>query len=532
MLNEAGLGFPPELSTPHTIAGKKSDGQCLGGHRGSATGLPAGAEKHTDIERALGVTSRMISSNTDEAILERELQNPQSVPVLEYNRNDAEKYWERVRMYAEMHAQDTAPRLFGAMDIEDLGHLRESQKLALGSTPDKALIRALDVPVFAYISDPERLKTIFSLSGRGDVQGLILRNTLLATHARQAWKEYQQQQTRPALHARPYMAVEGSPEELIQFMESRADPEINTDSLIFSSAPTLDQASAIRQHLLERMRMKGTARKLDNPFGQANAEDRVRVGIVNVQGGSREDAVTILRASRDMEYDVEVNLVENGEQLESSDPHCIVLPGGWHGIQFDLMQDLGINVQIARLLEKNRHFLLLCAGAILGRTEGGINDKEPNEGVRPGTALGLIDYRIVNNSLNSPQDVHIRIHPTTDPNGTQNAEPESRRLKQVTFSNGPYMRGCNPATTDVVSRISSDSRAFDINDDDGLIVGVQKRQEHDLSPVVIGVGYHHTFVPYVFLRDVGLYRQRLLHACQERELKRLYREQELQWKDE
>jgi glutamine amidotransferase PdxT len=222
--------------------------------------------------------------------------------------------------------------------------------------------------------------------------------------------------------------------------------------------------------------------------------------------------------------------VENGKQLESSDPHCIVLPGGWHGIQFDLMRDLGINAQIAQLLEKNRHFLLLCAGAILGRTEGGIND--PNEGVKPGTALGLIDYRIVNNVLNTPRDVHMRIHPPTDPIKTQSAKPESRLFTEVPFSNGPYMRGCNPDKTDVIARIASDSRAFDINDDDGQVVGVQKRQEHELSPVVMGVGYHHTFVPYVFLRDVGLYRQRLLHARKERQLKQLYREQELRWQDE
>jgi (p)ppGpp synthase/HD superfamily hydrolase len=79
---------------------------------------------------------------------------------------------------------------------------------------------------------------------------------------------------------------------------------------------------------------------------------------------------------------LEIALVYNPISLETFNPDILVMPGGWHFIQHEILKELGLYSPIRQHINKGESALFSCAGAILAR------DKKyrQNEGCAPGTA--------------------------------------------------------------------------------------------------------------------------------------------------
>lgn len=504
--------------------GKVLDAICAAGHRGGTAGLDVSIRNNTDVNEALGVTLCMIPANTAPEVRTQELAHPRSVPILEYTPDGAMEYWDTVAMYATSHESDTVPCLFGAVLEAHIDHLLTSQKTALGGVSDEERARRIDIPLFVYVTDPDTLETLFERRERGEIQGFILRSTALVEPSMAAWKQYVSKKQQSSLHPRPFIGVEGTVQDLLALMESTEEHDLDIDTLIFTDSPEPDAADRIHALHLQRMNMRQTAELLENPYARPG-EKKVRIAIVDVQGGAREDAAALLRACEDIEsLDIEVFLTENAHQLSSVNPHAIVLGGGWHGKQYKLQEDLGINAIIAKLMRENCHLCALCAGAIQARKNDNLMDAVKSEDCDPRTALGIGAYRVVNNTLNHPHDLHVALH-TGGP-----GDPASAVLKNVAFSNGPIFVGIEENEMDIIARLVTDPRATDIDEDAGDVVGVQVKQREGLpDPVRLMAAFHDAYIFTLFLQEIQMYQCRLKHKKLEMDLRLKCRRKELEF---
>ena len=513
-----------DLNKRNRSMGKVLDAICASGHRGGTAGLNVDVRNSTDVNEALGVTLCIIPADTDAGVRQAELANPRSIPVLEYTPDSAVDYWNNVTTYAKSHESDTAPCLFGVVPAENIDHLLASQKTALGNDDDEERASRIDIPLFAYVTDLETLEELFERRERGEVQGFILRGTTLVAPAMVTWHRYVSKQKHPSLHPRPFIGVEGSTQDLLGLMKSTEEPDLNVDTLIFTDSPKPETADRIHALHLQRMNIQQEAKLLENPFARPGAK-KVRIAIVNVQGGTREDAAALLKACEGIEFlDIQVFLVENAAQLASVRAHAIVLGGGWHGKQHKLQEDLGINAVIETLMRENCHLCALCAGAIQARQNDNLMDEVKSEGCDPRTALGIGAYKVTNNALNHPQNLHVALHAGGP------GDPASAILENVPFSNGPIFVGIDEQKMDIIARLVADLRASDIDEDAaGEVVGVQVKQcEGHPDPVRLMAAFHDAYIFTLFLREIEMYQLRLQHKKSEIERRLQCRDQELE----
>ena len=506
-------------------AGKMLDVTCIGGRRGGGAMLTVSTRQNSDVDRALGVAGCIIDRHATPEQLESEFANPRSIPLREFAPEQANQFWDDALRYADMHEGDTCPRLFGVIDFHDVATMKETRTAKFGEEPDLETLRKIDLPFIAYIDNPDDLQAAYEATENGDFQGIILRRPELMKDAWNTWNTHLATVEHPALHPRPFMGVRGNSSELLQLMQSDDEADMNVHSLIFTDEPTTDLAREIHELHLERMRKEPHSRHLENPFNSENAEDVFSIAIINVQGSARGEAAALTKASQGTDVNIDVHLVENGEQLKALNPKCIILPGGWHGRQYDLQKELGLNDEIVSLMKKGRHLLALCAGSILTRQGDDELDDVRSTGCAAGTSFKIGSYKVDNNVLNAPHDLHVAVH-AGHPDSLQ-----SRLLQQVPFSNGPVYTGVDEenGNMDVIARIRTDERATDINEDDGPIVGLQvKQRPHQPSdPVRMALAFHDKFAFLLFLNEVALYRFRLAAEASIFEMRRRCHEAEM-----
>ena len=106
-----------------------------------------------------------------------------------------------------------------------------------------------------------------------------------------------------------------------------------------------------------------------------------------------------------------ITLVQTRRQIEEANPDALVLPGGWHFLQHAMQEhpETGINGILGEMVSKNRvHLLGSCAGAILLRQPDTLLRK--SEDCVPGTALGILPYRVRNNARSGTHSTEFLIH--------------------------------------------------------------------------------------------------------------------------
>jgi len=505
-----------EIARRNQIQGKKLDDYCTGGRHGGTVFLPISKYISEEIERILNVTAYYIPTTSSSSQTKAELTNPTQIPILEYGKRSQESFWTYAEQYAKIHANNTNPRLFGMVRAQDLSHFQKKQKLAMQSmqsSEDFDPRMALDLPIFTVISKDKAEDVLqlpfFENITQGVTHGLIMQSPDHAKRANDLWHEYRNTLEIPQLHARPFLGLQMSTEELIKYMTKNTDIEV--DTLVPTDMPNLDQAKRLRDMHMERMSARKDARTLDNPFRVEGREKNVSFAVINVQGSAREDAIALLKASKDIdEFNVDVHLVENGEQLNNVKPDVIVFPGGWHKIQFNHQAELGINTEVVQLEKEGVHMVNLCAGAILARTAARDDliqgDAVRSDGCAPGTAFGIGEFGAINNLLSGPYNVLMKLHNSGDPD-----QKKSRIILDVPFSNGPTLINVNPDTMDIIARLSTDSRAEDVDDDDGEVVAVQVKRKNGVDPVRIAASFHDPSIYTYTLNELDNYYREARH---------------------
>ncbi len=503
------------------LVGIELDALCTGGRHGGTSFLPITANVSAEIESLLGVTAYHIPTGTRSANRKRELDSPRAIPIDTFRPNGAAHFWSRVTRYAADHEGDTNPRLFGKLNADDIkAFLRtksnaiERNELSGGSSRD------CDIPMYASITRKDQLNSrFFEGIQKGDVQGIILEKSTLIQKAHEEWEKFRDTQQVPVMHARPFMGLQGSTEELVKFMHG---PE-EVDTLVFSDTPSLEAAQEIRKLHLRDMRKRANSKKIENPFHNTDVDELIRVAVLNVQGGARREAIALLEAAREVhDFNVEVHLVENGEQLESVKAHALLFPGGWHKNQFEAQEELGINKVIVELIRRKVHILALCAGCIQTRSAHNELDGVQSEGCATGTTFGVGKYQIVNNVLSGPSDVLMAFHNNEDPDAST-----ARVLEDIPFSNGPYIVGADMDQLEVIARLSTTSRAKEIDDDDGNIVGVQVSNQATGVPVQMAAAFHDPAIFQLWLHEIGVFKTKIRHRGELEQQRAGYRASEL-----
>lgn len=498
--------------------GKMLDAICAGGRRGGTSFLPTNAAIDSETEKNLQVTARIIPSGIEKKHRDKELRDPSSIPVLGYNPQTSRHFWNWVNQYAIEHAEDTAARIFGMVNSGDVQSFIDSQADQLGANPQLEDYHRLDIPLFVLLQSRKHIRDVLSKINNGVVQGVILQdaNSQLPKFA-ERWQEYLAKQAYPDLIPRPFIGLQGDTNAHLSFMASHKATDQIVDTLVFSDTPTAEQAKKIRDLHLARMRKVKTATRLNNPFAikddkrEKGSLPTTKIGVINVQGGARADAIALMRASKHAGVDIAVSLIENEDQYMHEDPDAIVLPGGWHGLQFRLQETLGLNKLIIEQVVKERRkdLLALCAGAIQGRTADNASDAVQNAGCQIGTALGIGKYKVVNNAYNTPRNLIIATH------STERRGDKARIYPQIPLSNAPYIHGEDPEAVDVIARISTTPFAEQIADDDGAAMGIQVRQASERAHIRMAFAFHHESAFLLFLHEMQI---RILACIQHKQM--------------
>lgn len=496
-----------DLILKRRLVGKELDTLCAAGRWWGTAFLPVASKARDEICKALGVTAFYMPVGTSTAERKKEMNTPRAIPIDTYNPKRPHAFWKRAMGYSEQHEGDTDPRLFAIVETSDMESFqRTKQGVMEQHADDPKILNKADLPVFGRVSKRSHLKPqLFESMLEGDVQGLILRRPKHLEIAREEWYAFLKTQENPALIARPFMGLEGSAKELLEIMKKG---EIEADTLVLQDTPDIETALQMRVMHLKAMRKRKKSKKLNNPFANPDRQKTRRFAIINVQGGARRDAIALMEASRHMNaFNVEVHLVENGEQLKSADPHAIVFPGGWHRNQFDAQAALGINSEVVDYIRKGVHMLALCAGCIQTRRADNELDRIRSEGCATGTTFGIGDYAIRNNVLSDPHDVLIALHKDGDPDAKT-----AVISKSIPFSNGPEIIGVNEQELEVIARISTDERAAHIDDDNGGIVGVQVLNTEVGKPVHMAFSFHDSIAFLLALGEIDIYDAKIAHS--------------------
>lgn len=502
---EKGEPLDLELCLSKTEEGNKLDARCTSGQRGGTTFLPAESQCSAEVQRILNTTAHYIPTGIQPHLRQKELKNPRTIPIAEYNPRTSRHFWQWVEHYADVHKDDTVPRLLGITSAKNLDDLLATQKGVLGGEPSVKNLerfRNLSIPLFVILHQRREINAVLAKVSEGKAHGMIFNKPDLVAEAKEKWREHASRQPNPVCITRPFMGLKGSTKDLTRFMESSSDQE--ADTLVLTDTPSMEEAETIHRAHLSRMRRRKTSKKLDNPFNKVDREEKVIVAVINVQGSARMDAAALIQASGTTEFNVEVHLVENGDQLNTLHPDCIVLPGGWHGLQYKLQEELGLKDQIIQHIREKGHILALCAGSIQTRASDQDLDDIRSVGCEVGTTIGIGPYKVFNNALSNPHDLHVRAHSPGE------GFPDSRILRQVPLSNAPYFMGVGD-NMEIIARLRTDPRAASIDDDDGKIMGLQVQQSTLTSPVQMAAAFHDQFIYLLFLHEIGMFNLNIQH---------------------
>lgn len=521
--------FDKELARRNQATGKELDILCTGGN---TTFLNVQSQVSQEVADALGVTSYIIPKGSG-FIGTRERKNPREIAIGEYNPRNHQKYFLQAKQYAALHANDTKPRFFAMANAEDISHYLEKQALAMATLDAKkdeegaVPPEALDLPLFTMFpagsAKGSLKKSFFENVTKGITHGIITQHPDDVTRAHDTWNEYRQGLEFPQLHARPFMGLQMPTENLIEFLSNNT--EIHVDTIMPTDTPTLEQAKRIHELRIGKMRKAKTSKILDNPFTVDGRETTQKVAVVNVQGSARKDAIALLEASQHIDdFNVEVHLVENGEQMKEVDPDIIVFPGGWHRMQFENQRVLGINDEIVSEIRSGVHVLALCAGSIQTRTAAreDLLHASRSKGCAPGTTFGLGDYTVINNALSNPHNILCKIHTSRDPD-----DKHARIFQSIPLSNAPYFDDVNGETIDIIARLSTSPWAENIDEEDGHVVGVKVKQRRGVDPVHMAASFHDKIIFTLFLDEVALWQEEARHNGKMNELKRNFQKREL-----
>jgi len=518
-----------ELAAKNQATGKELDILCTGGN---TTFLDAKYTVSGEIADALSVTSYIIPKGSG-LIGTNERKDPREIAIGEYNPPKHKAYFGQVERYAATHAKDTKPRFFAMANAEDIPHYLEKQgnamELLAAKQDEEGAIspQALDLPLFTMVpagtAKKSLKKSFFENITQGVTNGIITQKPDDAKRAFETWNDYKQGLETPQLHARPFMGLQMPTDDLIKFLSENADVQV--DTIIPTDTPTLEQAQRIHELRIGKMKKPKTAKMLDNPFTIEGRDTTQKVAVVNVQGSARKDAIALLKASQHIDdFNVEVHLVQNGDQMKAVNPDIIVLPGGWHKIQFNNQTELGINDEIVSQIRSGVHVLALCAGSIQTRTaarEDLLNERQ-SDGCAPGTTFGLGDYSVINNALSNPHHILCKIHTSRDPD-----EKSVRIFQNIPLSNAPYFDDVNAETIDVIARLSTTSWAESIDQEDGHVVGVKVKQNRGVDPVHMAASFHDKIIFTLFLDEVALWQEEARHNRKKNDLKKGFQEREL-----
>ena len=216
--------------------------------------------------------------------------------------------------------------------------------------------------------------------------------------------------------------LRGEPSEIQQAILSGDAKDAH--AFFFQKPLSQQQALELRNARATMMARHAEGEIFPNPFNQITIPGQPRrkglegtihelkVAIVNVQGAARLEAAMIALASEKIpEMNVHLNLVQTRKQIEQWNPDALVLPGGWHFLQY-AMQDhekIGINEILGDIVREQRvHLLGSCAGAILMRQPDTLLGK--SEDCVPETALGILPYLVRNNALSGVHRTQFLIH--------------------------------------------------------------------------------------------------------------------------
>ncbi len=483
--------------------GIELDTLCTSGRRGGTAFLPVSADVSSEVLDTLGVTAHYIRSGTSSALRRRELKTPRTIPIVEYSPQTQSHFWTWVEDYADQHDGDTNPRLFGMAKVDDLQHFQQTQSDILTMQGDEELARKLDIPLFTQVPSNKGTtinEKLFGQMAAGVTQGLILEKKDHVRRAYAQWEEFRAKQENPDLIVRPFIGYKGGTADLLKLMR---DDSTEVDTLIYTDAPSREEALEIHKMHIGKMRKNKKPKKINNPFNVESPLNEFHVAVLNVQGSARKDASALLEASRIIEgLNVEVYLVENGDQLQASNADAIVFPGGWHKIQYDRQEELGINDMVEERIRRGVHALALCAGSIQGRKGDDKLDKVKSEGCVVGTSFGIGDYRVVNNVLSNPRDVLVAIEKYGDVD-----EPGARVFKNIPFSNAPHFKGVNMETMEVIARLSTQDNDFaaSVDDEVGHIVGLKVKRTNRELPVQLVAAFHDKIIFTLFLDQMQQY---------------------------
>lgn len=489
--------------------GNQLDILCTSGNKGGTSFLPVQADTDSDVPKLLGTTVYTIPSGTDRETRRNELRNPRAIPVLQYHPNSQAHFWERVDTYRDDHRNDTAPGIYGMVETPHIKSFAETQKKKFDENPTLTTLQQANVPMYAITKGKEEIpETVARIADR-TVQGIIVEGKNLIYPLLEEWHEHVS--SRQIVPIRPFIGLRGTSGELRKFMSADSSPE-EVDTLVFTDVPTLDDARYIHAAHLERMKSNKNPEIIHNPFNNDSKKESVRIGVINVQGAARMDAKAIIEASEFGDLNVHISLIENTDQLRDID--TVVLPGGWHRIQYGLQEELGMKPVLVEYLKTGKHLLALCAGSIQARASDNDMDAIQSIGCAVGTTFGIGNYKVVNNTLKGPYDMHVKVHKD------KTSDSPSRLLHQVPFSNGPYFIGEDlESKMSILARLKSEPHAQDIDEDDGPIVALQTRQIAKTDPVRMVAGFHDKFIILLFLNELELFKMAARHE-KERLIKR------------
>ena len=514
--------------------GKELDVLCTGGKHAGTTFLPVSSVVSQEIADILGVTAYYIPSGADSA-RNSELESPREIPIMEYTPEKQDEYWKWALKYAELHNEDTNPRLFGMTEAINLPHYISSLDSATKSITDDQYgdkKRALDLPLYTVIQS-EKAKEIlqdsfFESISAGITQGIIVRSPDDLIEVNKRWQEFRSTFDTPELHARPFIGLQMSTEDIIKCLSNLGDIEI--DTIIPTDTPTLEQARQIREMHMHKMQKNSISTKQDDPFESQDSKQVFVIAIVDVQGSARKELAALFEACEHIkELNIEVHLVENGKQINSVNPDAIVLPGGWHKIQFNDQKELGINTAIIDLISNERaHVLALCAGSIQMRSAGNedLLSELRSKACAPGTAFGLFDMSVSNNALSGEKNVLGCIHTPSLPENQRSV----RVFEGIPFSNAPYFPFVNLEELDIIFKESTNDNkdAFNIDDDNGDVLGVQVKQENGFDPVRIAASFHDKIIFTVFLNEIALWQEEANHNGRMQNMRNRFHEREIE----
>jgi glutamine amidotransferase PdxT len=440
------------------------------------------------------------------------MENPGYATLLSYHPDSSEGYFRSVDQYSRAHASPTeggsvamgGPGIITMCPVKHLeGYYADRAKWLAANTKqgsdretrqrNNAIEQTSDTPVFLKVNANQMGntcsdETMHNIQG-GRVHGVIFHDIRdLQTFADwyQAQLAGQSGKTRQEGHMNfrePTLILRGEPGKVRDTIVS--GDAAKAHAFMFNKPLSAQQTRELRDARAAMMARSAEAESVPNPFAP-NSEShaggdlphQLKVGVVHVQGAARLEAAMIAQASRNVPgMSVQLALIQTRQQLEHWNPDALVLPGGWHFLQHNMQEhpEIDINGVLGEIVQAQRmHILGSCAGAILMRQPDTVAKK--SEGCVPGTALGILPYRVRNNARSGMHPTQFLIH------GAQGEQWTN--LPSALYVSAPQLLPEEQADLKIIAQTNEE------------IYGVIQRSGHN-APVYAATALHN-LLPYVY----------------------------------